>query len=105
MRLAKMATSHYHATRENDERLYGSGSATERDEEEAKERWYDNVDEDVKYLYEAGENESSTAQRTPHPGYSKLETRRFQNLDWRGRQAIVSPFPLHCTYTMRHPFH
>jgi hypothetical protein len=105
MRLANMATGHRHEARENDERLYGSGSAMKHDEEEAKERWYDNVDEDIKYLYEAGENESSTAQRTPHPGYSKLETKSFQHLDWRGHQAIVSPFPLHCTYTMPCPFH
>jgi hypothetical protein len=93
MRLAKMATGTYHEARENGERLYGSGSATEH-EEEAKARWYYGV-EDIKYLHEAGENESNRAQQTQHPGYSKLETGSFQNLDWRGRyEPIVSPFVL-----------
>jgi hypothetical protein len=98
MRLTDMATGHHHEARENDGRLYGSGSATKHDEEEeAKVRCYPD-----KYLYEAGQNESSTAQRTPPGYYSKLETGRSQNLDWRGRyEPIVSPCPLHCTYTMR----
>ena len=65
--------------------------AVEHDEEAPKECWYHNVDGDIKDLYEAGYNESSIAERKGPPGYSKLETRRFNQLDWRA-EAIVSSF-------------
>ncbi|KAJ4373193.1 hypothetical protein N0V83_003486 [Neocucurbitaria cava] len=89
MRLAGLATGPYHEARENGGRLYGSAAAVGHDEEAAKECWYHNVDGDIKYLCEAGSNESSPAERREHPGYSKLETRRLKKLDPR-KETISS---------------
>jgi hypothetical protein len=92
MRLANMATGPKHEARENNGQLYVSTSVVEHDEEAADERWCDDVNEDIICLLQAGENESSTAQRRTHPGYSKLETTTSQKLDWRAA-SIVSPYP------------
>jgi hypothetical protein len=97
MRLANMVAGARHEAREEDELLCELESAAGHDEEAAKEHWYHDEDEDIKCLLNAGEHESSTAQRTSHPGYSKLETRSFQNFDWR-HETIVSPFPNELLY-------
>jgi hypothetical protein len=97
MRLANMVAGGRNEARKKDELLCESGSAAGHDEEAAKERWYHEEDEDIRCLLDAGEHESSTAQRTSHPGYSKLETRSFQNFDWR-HETIVSSFPNELLY-------
>lgn len=90
MRLADMVAGKPHEARENDGWLYGA-TAVEHGGEAANQHWYHNVAGDIRHLFEAGANESSTSQRRTHPGYSKLETRSFDDPDWR-EQAIVSPF-------------
>lgn len=92
MRLQNMAASGRQEAREEEGLLCESGRMNAHDEEMAKERGYHSDDEDIKCLLNAGEHESSTAQRTSHPGYPKLETRRFDNVDWRP-DPIVSPLP------------
>lgn len=97
MRLANMAAGARHEAKEKDELRSEAGSAGVHDEEAAEERWYHSEDEDIKCLLDTGEHESSTAQRTSHPGYPKLETRSFQNFDWR-HETIVSSFPNELLY-------
>jgi hypothetical protein len=97
MRLANMVAGGRNEARKKDELLCESGSAAGHDEEAAKERWYHDEDEDIRCLLDAGEHESSTAQRTSHSGYSKPETRSFQNFDWR-HETIVSSFPNELLY-------
>lgn len=46
-------------------------------------------------VYEAGGNESNTAQRKVQPGYLRFETRSSEELDWRdSTTSIVSPWSL-----------
>jgi hypothetical protein len=92
MRLHNMAAGGRHEAGEEDEVWCESGSARGHDEDMAKERWYHNEGEDIKCLLNTGEHESSTAQRTSHPGYPKRETASFDNVDWRP-DSIVSPPP------------
>jgi hypothetical protein len=87
---------------ENDGLLHESGSVVGGNEEAAAERWYHDEKESVKDLFEAGCTESSTAQRSRHPGYSRFETRSSDKLDWRD-VTIVSPF--FCTYNNVVPSH
>jgi hypothetical protein len=106
MRLAKMAAGAHHEAKEQDELLCESGSVKGHDGGASQERWYHDEEEDIKCLLNAGEHESSTVQRTSHPGYPKRETRSFQNFDWRD-ESIVSPFPnelLYIYYASAPPF-
>jgi hypothetical protein len=94
---ADMATGPYHEARENDGLLYRSASAVGNDEEAAAaaaaaKRWYHDEKVDIKYSLASRYTESSKAQRRVYPGYSKLETRSFDQLDWRDVN-IVSPIP------------
>jgi len=44
-------------------------------------------------VYEAGGNESNTAQRKVQPGYLRFETRSSEELDWRDiTTSTVSPW-------------
>jgi hypothetical protein len=88
---ANAATGPHQEARENDGLLYEAGRVVGHGEEAAQERWYYSEKADVKDLFEAGGNESSTAERSGHPGYSRFETRSFDNLDWRRDVTIVSP--------------
>jgi hypothetical protein len=92
MRLHNMAAGGRHEAREEDGVWCESGSARGHDKDMAKERWHHSEEEDIKCLLNAGEHESSPAQRTSHPGYLKRETASFDNVDWRP-DSIVSPPP------------
>jgi hypothetical protein len=95
---ANAATGPHHEASEHDGLLHEAESVAGGDEEAAEERWYHDVKSDVKDLFEAGGNESSTAQRSAHPSNSRFETRSFDKLDWQRNVTIVSA--LFSTYTM-----
>jgi hypothetical protein len=102
MRLHNMAAGGRHEAGEEDEVWCESGSARGHDEDMAKERWYHSEGEDIKCLLNTGEHESSTAQRTSHPGYPKRETASFDNVDWRPDSIVSPPSRINgCTYTVR----
>jgi hypothetical protein len=95
---ANAATGPHHEAREHDGLLHEGDIVAGGDEEAAQERWYHDVKSDVEGLFEAGGHESSTAQRSAHPGNSRFETRSFGKLDSRPAVTIVSA--LFSTYTM-----
>lgn len=104
MRLAEQATGPCHEASENVESASASARAVGRDGEANQERWYHNVEWDIKCLFEAGDNESSTAERRTHPGYPKLETRSFNLPDWRDHTTVSLFYScLFATYTSMRP--
>ncbi|KAI8932855.1 hypothetical protein NX059_010335 [Plenodomus lindquistii] len=92
MRLANTAAGPAHEARENDGWLYGSRESVEHGGEAANEHWYHNGDGGIKYLFEAGGNESNTAERRTRSRYSKRETRSFDKPDWRSAYIPSWPF-------------
>ena len=99
MRLTSMTTGSPHDELEDsDEEANYSETVQYYDEEK---RWYSPIEAGIKWALSAGHNESSTAEREHRPAYSKLETRRSDELDWRDLNvAIVSSHSVRGTYTM-----
>ena len=100
MRLTSMATGSPHETEDSDEEANYSKTVRYCDEKATAERWYSPIKGGIKWALSAWPYESSTAERG-RPAYSKLETRRSDELDWRDLDvAIVSSMYL---YTVAHP--
>jgi hypothetical protein len=76
--------------RENEGLLFAYAHAVGEDAVAAQECRYRDEKPHVQNLMEAGVNESSTAQRSAHPGHSRFETRVPEKLDWHD-VTIVSP--------------
>jgi hypothetical protein len=102
MRLSSMTTgSPNHEVEDSDEETNYSETVQYYDEEATAKRWYSPMAAGIKWALWAGHNESSTAERGGRPAYSKLETRRSDELDWRDLDVpIVSSYSVRGTYTM-----
>lgn len=89
-----------HHEEDSDEEANCSETEQYYDEEATTKRWYSPIEAGIKWTLSAGDNESSTAERE-RPAYSKLETRRSDELDWRDLNvALVSSYSVRSTYTM-----
>ena len=100
MRLTSMATGSPHETEDSDEEANYSKTVRYCDEKATAERWYSPIKGGIKWALSAWPYESSTAERG-RPAYSKLETRRSDELDWRDLNVtIVSSMYL---YNVAHP--
>lgn len=77
---------------ENDGGLCGSSESVEHGGAAVKEHWYHSVDGDIRYPFEAGEEEADTAERRRRPACSKRETRYTGSSDWRGVPIVSLPF-------------
>ena len=101
MRLSDMATRPHHGAKErHDEPSCESAGTQKYDEEAVRDCLYDSAEEDIKCLFKTGENDSTTRQRTPHPGYPKRETSAFQKRDWAPKSIVSSFANMQPTYTM-----
>jgi hypothetical protein len=90
-----------HEVEDSDEETNYSETVQYYDEEATAKRWYSPMAAGIKWALWAGHNESSTAERGGRPAYSKLETRRSDELDWRDLNVpIVSSYSVRGTYTM-----
>lgn len=96
-----MATRPHHGAKErHDEPSCESAGTQKYDEEAVRDCLYDSAEEDIKCLFKTGENDSTTRQRTPHPGYPKRETSAFQKRDWAPKSIVSSFANMQPTYTM-----
>lgn len=97
MRLTSMATGppHHEEVDSDEEALY-SETAQYHEEDATAQRWYSPIKAGIKWVLSAGHNESSTAERGTRAVYSKLETRRSDELDWRDLNVAIVSFHLQC---------